>query len=489
MRGLHLRFGRDARPFWFATVSCIVALVNDGFSGKPSPLLHQALLLPLTGSFLAASYMLLRPGIQVASRYEGGPLRIKCWLFFCFALECLSLLGMVYEAQHFVRFGYRHAPRVAAALALPVLGAAIFAFLHKRPRSLLAVIVTAYAAGVAFAMASFPLNYLRSDMLPVISWADSRLIHQLNPYGRMYVGTRVYDFPYLPGMLVSYLPAVAFHVDVRMVTMTCCLAVAGLLYGSVRPEQQTQAVVLIGVFLLSPFLQYRHDLYLQPHWLALTGSIVLLRYGKELWSALLFGVSMAIYQLSWVLFPFLVLYAYRQGSWRGALKAAGLGLAGMLLIVGPFLKSAAARIAGNTVGQWGHMPHALADPINLSYWVTFLVRPDQLKWIQLLVMSGIFGYCLARRRCETLVDMLRWMSVALTLFIMLNVLVDGYFYLTLLLLLLLYTFAASGLWPASGRVGWLDRRDGLKRLGLAGSTAAEYGVCPLRCASGRDDTV
>ena len=285
-------------------------------------------------------------------------------------------------------------------------------------------------------------------MLPVIIWADGRLLSRLNPYGTMHVGARLYDFPYLPGMLVAYLPAVALHLDVRTITLTCCLVIGGLLYLSARPTGRTQAALLIGAFLLCPFLQYRHDLYLEPHWLALTGSIILLRFGRVGWSALCFGLSMAIYQLSWVLFPFLVLYAFQRQGWRGALKTIGLGVIGMLLLVAPFLRSATERIASNTVGQWSHMPHALADPMNLSYWVTFLVRPDQLKWVQLAVMTGLFVYCVLKGRCRTMADMLRWMSVALVLFIMLNVLVDGYFYLTLLLLLLMYTFAAIGLWPS-----------------------------------------
>ena len=448
MRGLELRVRQNSRPWWFAVSVCLVTVVNDGFSGKPSPLLHQLILLPLTAVFLVAVSSLLLPSDSVVDADDREILWLVPWIYLSGCFEALSLVMIVYEEHHFARFGYRFSPVSAAILGLMFVGSVIYAALRKTTFSLLCATIVAYAAGLLYAVVAFPLNYLRSDMLPVIMWADERLLIHLNPYGTMHVGSRVYDFPYLPGMLVAFLPAIALHLDIRTITLTCCLAVAGLLYVSARPEQKTQAVVLIAAFLLCPFLQYRHDLYLAPHWLALTASIVLLRYGRNHWSALLFGVSMALYQLSWVLFPFLVLYAYRRRGWREGLKTTVVSLAGMLLILAPFLRSATERIASNTVGQWSHMPHALADPMNLSYWVTYLVRPDQLKWVQLAVMTGIFGYCVFRGRCQDLTDTLRWMSVALMLFIMLNVLVDGYFYLTLLLMLMMYTFAACGLWPA-----------------------------------------
>ena len=325
-----------------------------------------------------------------------------------------------------------------------------------------------YGAGLLLAIESFPLNYLRSDMLPVIVWADGRLVHHLDPYITMHVGNRLYDFPYLPGMLVAFLPAVAIHGDVRFVDLVCVLGAAIAIYLTADDSRRLEAAVLIGLFVLCPFLQYRHDLYLQPHWFALTAAVVLAQRRSFVWAAVAFGASMALYQLSWVLLPFFVLYAFRRGSWTEAAKTVVLAVAAMLAIVGPFLRSAMARISSNTVGQWSHLPHALADPMNLSYWLTFLVRPDQLKWVQLAVMTVIFVYCVMRQRCRTLVDTLRWMSVALALFIALNVLVDGYFYLTLLLLLLLFTCAAIGVWPQSDTSEKADLWMPVPRLGDAG---------------------
>ncbi len=429
----------------YAVLALVINIVNDGWSGRPSPLFHQLLLLPLSAVFFLALYCLLAKSARVPikkAQFDPSILLVVCTLF-----EALFLFALAYERRHFARFGYSIPHRVAIAMGLVVLSAGGLTIWRRTGPSLYAGMLTMYAAGLLLAIRCFPLNYLRSDMLPVIVWGDERLLKHLNPYTTMHVGTRLYDFPYLPGMLLAFLPAVALRLDVRFETLACIVAIAWLIYGSARVERRRKVALLLALFVLSPFLQYRHDLYLQPHWLTITASIILLQRRYFGWAAALFGVSMGLYQLSWVIFPFFLLYAYRRGRWAEASRSALIGFGAMFLVVGPFLRSATQRIASNTVGQWGRMPHALADPINLSYWATFLVRPDQLEWVQLAVMTGIFTFCVIRNRCRTVTDTLRWMSWALAFFIALNVLVDGYFYLTLLLLLLMYTCAAMGIWP------------------------------------------
>jgi hypothetical protein len=43
-------------------------------------------------------------------------------------------------------------------------------------------------------------------------------------------------------------------------------------------------------------------------------------------------------------------------------------------------------------------------------------------------------------------DTVRWMLIALTAFVLLNILVDGYFFLMLLVVLLVYTCVANAWW-------------------------------------------
>ncbi len=434
------------RSSYYVLLAALIAVVNDGWSGRPSPFIHQALLVPVEILFIAGLLGLLGRSATVPVR-STAQASIAPWLWVCIAFELISLLSFGYEAKHFVRFGY-HLSRAAYLVVVGVVLASAACFAKFRSSEwLMGAAAASYIAGAVLAIESFPLNYLRSDMLPVVQWADQRLAHGLDPYTTMHVGNRVYDFPYLPGVLVAYLPVVGWGLDPRWLNLGCVLGVMVLLYGAAKSSERRLAAVLISVFLLSPFLQYRHELYLAPHWLALTGAIVLLQKRCYSWAAVAFGLSMAIYQLSWVLWPFLLLYALRRRGWWEVVRCGIASLLAMAVVIGPFLRSALQRIANNTVGQWSRLPHALAEPMNLSYWVTYLVRPNQLKWVQLGALSALFAFCVARGRCRTVEDTLRWMSAALAIFIALNVLVDGYFYLTLLLVLLMYTLSAERLWP------------------------------------------
>lgn len=430
----------------------VISLVSDGWAGKPSPVVHQLLLLPVLGLFVLALTSLLRS--YRGDKDTGSPLEKRVWLAAIGLGECLSMVMFSAEVKHFRSFGY-HATGLAVALGCLVLVLLWLGYWKARAAGVLAfAVIGTYVTGLVFAIYEFPLNYLRSDMLPVIGWADQRLVHRLNPYTTMHVGTRLYDFPYLPGVLSAYLPVSWLGVDLRWTNLVCVVGLALMILAVSRDAARWTVAAALGAFLLCPFLQYRHDLYLQPHWFVLAAAVVLMQRRHFVWAAALWGVSCGIYQLSWVLLPFIFLNAFRRGSWAEFGKVVAGAVSGVVVTVGPFFSVAAKQMAHNTVGQWSRMPHALAEPINLSYWLTYLIRPDELRWVQAVVLTALFAGCFALQRCRTLVDTLRWMSIALAVFIPLNVLVDGYFYLTLLLLLLLYLCAANGWWPQG-----VDRED------------------------------
>jgi uncharacterized membrane protein len=178
----------------------------------------------------------------------------------------------------------------------------------------------------------------------------------------------------------------------------------------------------------------------------MVAAFVLMQRRHFAWGAFILGIGMGIYQFSWIILPFVLLHALRRRGWMEAIKLALLAAAGGLLMVGPFLRSATSSIASNTVGQWGLAPHAVAAPMNLSFWATYFMHPDKLLRLQAVLMIAIFAYCFFKRRCITLEDTLRWIVLALAVFILFNVLVDGYFYLMLLVPMLVYTCIANGWW-------------------------------------------
>jgi hypothetical protein len=434
------------RASWYTVVLLIVNIVGDGWSGRPAPFAHQIILLPFTLIFLREMHRFLFANSASDRGATIWTMRGALWLAVMF--ELLTVAAFLYERSHFASIGYRLNPIAAAGIFVPsllLLGIlASRSTLHARPIFIASLCI--YVAGMILSIVSFPLTYLRSDMLSVILWADTNLLHHISPYTWIYVADRIYAFPYLPGMLVVYLPFVAAHIDVRFGSMIFMLATAMLVYRAARLDRRREVSVLLALFLLCPFLQYRHELYIQPHWLILVLGFVLMQRRHFAWAAFVFGIGMAIYQFSWIIFPFSVLNALRRKGWMEAAKVSLLGAAGALAIAGPFLGSAMKQIASNTVGQWGKMPHVGADPINFSYWVTYLIHPDKLMRLQAILLIAIFAYCFFRGRCTDLVDTMRWMIVALTVFILLNVLVDGYFYLMLLVVMLVYTCVANGWW-------------------------------------------
>ncbi len=439
----HVSPRQDRRAAYCAVLFLVVTIVADGWSGRPSPLLHQLILLPAAAMFLFGLKQLLS---DTPYKVAIG-LRLRSGLMALVLFELWFALLFVYEARHFARFGYQLQSLPTAIIFCSNL--ALLGLLVVRCPAGWVILLTSawiYASGLVLSVLSFPLNYLRSDMLPVILWAGTNLLHGVSPYQTMHVGDRLYDFPYLPGVLMAYLPWVATGLDPRLGSGFYLLATVFVIFFAARVEYRSRVAVLLSLFLLCPFLQYRHELYLQPHWLTLAGVFLLTQRRRFGWAAFVFGLSMAVYQFSWVIFPFFLLNGWRRrGVWE-VLRLAALSGCGALVLAGPFLRSAAHRISSNTVAQWSSLPHALADPINLSFWMTYVIRPNHLLWLQGSCMIGILLGCCLRGRCRTMVDTMRWMIVAITLFVLLNVIVDGYFFLMLLVLMVIYTCVANGWW-------------------------------------------
>ena len=441
----------------FTLTLLVVNVIADGWTQRPTVLHHQLVLLPFTALFLGFVWSLLKPS-PLPLGFTGKLWSVRRASALALAFQAAFFGLFLYECRHFASFGYAmHAAPAICFFALSV-GALLWAcFSPERPWIILGSALVSSAGGLLLAIAGFPLNYLRSDMLPVIFWADRSLFLGTDPYATLHVASRLYDFPYLPGMMLAFYSAVRLGFDPRVASLLYLSAMALVFFWAAKPARRAEVAALLALFLLCPFLQYRHELYLAPHWFTLAAAFVLMQRRRYFGAAIAFGISMATYQFSWIIFPFFLLNGWRRGGWREASRLAATAVTASLLLVGPFLASASRQIGRNTVGQWGHRAgHALAAPMNLSFWATYLIHPDQLLRLQAALMVVTFGYCALRGRCADLEDTLRWMIVALTAFVLLNVLVDGYFFLMLLVPMLAFTCVASGWW-AEPLVGHLPR--------------------------------
>ena len=184
----------------------------------------------------------------------------------------------------------------------------------------------------------------RSDMLPLLSEAGKMLLKGHNPY-------RLYTFPtesvfltYLPGTLLAFIPPVLLHIDLRFINILYVVALAVMIYRSAKIQYRREVASLIGLFLLSPYVLYRHEIYTQPHWLSLGACVLLLQRNKYLLAAVVFGVSAALSQFSWILLPFFLLFIFQREGFGRALLLGAIVLIALCCSRGAFYCMVSTRV-------------------------------------------------------------------------------------------------------------------------------------------------
>ncbi len=386
------------------------------------------------------------------------PSESRALLLLLGALEVCSGVLFVAATHHYAAEGYRlHPLPVMFGFGVPAALFLVGAFSRRRPgaRFVVGVVGLALTSVFLLAISSCPLSVERSDMLPLIRAADTAAVHGQNPYHLYRFATESVVLTYLPGTWAAFLPAGLLGVDPRWVTLACDLLLLGLIYRGVKPEFRLGAAVILGVFFCSPYLQYRHELYTVPHWLCLTASLLLMGRGRLGWSAFWMGVSISMSQFSWVVFPFYLLFWWQRHGARAFWRAVGVSAATAAVLVLPFLLLSPGSFLYGTIGHWEGQAVS-ARVINLSSAAAAVVGSGRLVIVQAIVVGGWIAYSMARRRCGTATRCLRQMCVALTMFVLLNVLVWGYFFLLIGLLLVLYTFSANGWLVGEDEAAFID---------------------------------
>ena len=204
-------------------------------------------------------------------------------------------LNIIFQILNFVKFrdiGY-HFPffsLIACFIAIPLV-------IQER-------LLTAFALNIALLIGSiihFPLTGFRSDMLLVIqqgldSWSAGK-----DPY---YIGQYPWGLsgmPYFPGILFSHLPAWALGIDMRWNQVFYRVAWMALLYRQVSFRRNRRAIALLALFALSPYINFRHDLYFEAFLLLLA---LWASFGKTRF--IVIPLLAVTWQLGCALCPFLV---------------------------------------------------------------------------------------------------------------------------------------------------------------------------------------
>lgn len=139
------------------------------------------------------------------------------------------------------------------------------------------------------------------------------------------------------------------------------------------------------------------------HTLLVVIAFVLLGSRRVGWAFIVVGVAAMTKPQSWIFAPLLLLLAYRDEKFRGVLRAAVGGIAGVVLSLAPMLLVG----AGNSMLSYfldtvGHHPILTANAHNL-WWLlkpneidypdTGAVFPNELPWLSYRILSlALFGF-------------------------------------------------------------------------------------------------
>ncbi len=308
--------------------------------------------------------------------------------------------------HHFAALGYQlpWLQLVACAAVLPWV---------RKDRLWLSVALSLVLLGLSIVY--FPLNVARSDMLPVIRAAWDAWRSGASPYGTVMLPNGPNRMPYLPLTFLSHAGAALAGLDLRFNELVFRAAWMGWL--ARRAARLPVGSPWLGVataLVLSPYLNFRHDLYFEVFCLGL----VAYAFAPWLRTALI-PVLVATRQWAWVVAPFWLLERCRREGWGRALAvfaASSLGLA--LALVALFCRSTSLHELYEAVfvfqGRMSLASYAqdyglTFAPILYSLHATAVAQP-----IQALVSAACLG--LAWRSGSEL----RWATAAWVGFLLLN---------------------------------------------------------------------
>jgi hypothetical protein len=401
----------------------------------PEPV-FQAVLIPYTLLFFAAVIVFLRPGIpgdMISFLDRVSAIRLTTGIILVF--EAMTLILLVVQNIRYASFGY-HLNIPVTIVLFSLIGIALLVLLVRdaTPDLIFFIALAAFTATYLLSIVSFPLHPQRSDMLPLIVSGCQSFLAGVTPYGYHTIPHHLI-FTYLPGMWIAYLPAVASGADPRMMNLICIIISALILAYTVR-DSKKDTLLLLPVFLLTPYLQYRHEIYLGVLFCVLSVVFILGLRNRWLVSSAASGYALATYQFTWVIFPVGMIAAYRKWG----MKKAGIGfltaIAVFLAIILPFFVNSPEYFIKGIYGHWLYVD---IPSVNLSYLVSLIVPWDLMIFVQGVVIAIVLAVAMRKMDPD---DCWGWMAAALVLFIALNRVIEVYFYLIVMFLLVLHGISA-----------------------------------------------
>lgn len=343
------------------------------------------------------------------------------------ALTVFSLAGicmLAYENRIFGQFGYNISYLNMGVLFIFILlFTSILRFLNRGkylPYALIIPIITIHLSSIL----NFPLHPERSDMLLLIQAASQRFIAGGNPYVSYEIFNPVM-LTYLPGLWLSYLPAVFLNIDPRIVNLILLSIAAACFVRTAEDSQKIKYSIYATIFFLNPWLTFRHDIYL-PVFIFQVMLVFHLYLKKRITASMIaFAWVLASYQFSWIIFPLFLILLKRKYGIRTAINASVIAGLGFFLLVLPFIIWSPSGFYNGVFGSWKEVFQV--ETFNISYWMLRILPVQYYKLFQILCLVGFYLLALPKLRSNRIFFLL---STFITLlFVMTGQLIWHYFFI------------------------------------------------------------
>jgi hypothetical protein len=418
----------------FAFAAFLLSVKADGRFPLPDSLsetLFQLFLLPYSVLFLLAIFLFFQGDSSIISAKRLSAIQLTSWI--CIFFEFMILAILFWQEKKYAQFGYdlNHSfVMVSGFISLFLFVPVLRSGSHRQ-----FVFAASFAFIVTYALSilSFPLHPARSDMLPLIQAAGERFLSVGNPY-TMYTLPHQLPLTYLPGMWMAYLPAVLFRFDLRVLHVAAVISSVLIVYAATPSKQKENTALFCGLFLMIPYLHYRHEIYIGILWLSLSIMFFFHTKNKPILACVCLGISASISQFSWVLSPVLLLSIQKQYGWKVAAWGFGCCAAVACSILLPFWIQSPDAFYRGVFGHWEEGFNATT--VNFSYFASKILSLNSLKYVQILLLAAT--YFIARKNNHLPQRTYEFMTYALLFFLLFNPLIWVYFYLTLFQLMLFH---------------------------------------------------
>ncbi len=401
----------------------------------------QLILLPylfILLTFIAMFFYMNK--LQITSKFTNyfNEITIKhltCSLAILFEIFMFWLFFL--QSKKFSSFGYCLNKYVAITCFCIILICLTISFSHKvRTSMLFGIIITAYIITYIISIVYFPLHPGRSDMLLLIEVAGKNFLNANSPYS-LYFIPHALPLTYLPGMWLSYLPAVIVNIDIRFVNLFCIVLSMILIYYFAEETLKEKAVLLIAIFLLNPLFQFRHEIYLGVYFLPVVVSYYLLIRNKPLLSSIFVGWTIVVYQFSWIIYPLFLVYLYRNYGIRHVLRSIFITLLIIAFVIVPFFMWSPENFILGVFTHWKNVFNV--EVPNLTFWILKIIPIGYLKIVQSILLFIMF--LLAFKKIVNLTDYFKWCTFTLLLFIITNQLIWNYFFFIIFLYMMFFALS------------------------------------------------